>query len=96
MNIFIKENTSYYAPIKYVLKVIEKNRDVKFLLVDEISRAQIIYDYEDLNSEDIDLKFYDNLEENTDQLKHEYFFTDSVMAVDKKEDLIATIFTHKV
>lgn len=92
MNIFIKENTSYYAPIKYVLKVIEKNRDVKFLLVDEISRAQIIYDYEDLNSEDIDLKFYDNLEENTDQLKHEYFFTDSVMAVDKKEDLIATIF----
>jgi hypothetical protein len=92
MNIFIKQNTNYYAPIKYVLKIIEKNRNVSFSLVDHISKAQIIYDDGHVNSEYIDLEFYNNLEGNSLQLRHENFLTDSVMAADKKEDLISTIF----
>ena len=30
MNVYIRKNTSYYHPIIYVLKIIEKNRNVIF------------------------------------------------------------------
>ena len=34
MNVYIRKDTSYYFPIIYILKVIEKNREIKFDFLD--------------------------------------------------------------
>lgn len=92
MNIYIKENTSYHAPIKYVLKLIEKNRGVIFAWVDDVNQAQIIWDDEHPRSEFIDTSFYSSLKKGTDQYNHESFFVNPSQMIDKQEDLISIIF----
>ena len=44
MNVYIRKNTSYYHPIIYVLKIIEKNRNVIFNIKNSSAEAEIIWD----------------------------------------------------
>ena len=43
MNVYIRKNTSYYHPIIYVLKIIEKNRNVIFKIKNSSAGAEIIW-----------------------------------------------------
>ncbi|SFT91237.1 hypothetical protein SAMN05216474_3119 [Lishizhenia tianjinensis] len=91
MKVYIKENTNYYAPIKYVLKLIEKNRKLTFSFVDSVENADISWDEHHPSSEPIDISFYNNLIENRELLKHENYFSEEP-TLDPKQDLIAPIF----
>ena len=51
MNVFIRKNTSYYFPIIYILKIIEKNRNVRFIIKDSPEEANIIWDHKNIKSE---------------------------------------------
>ena len=51
MNVYIRKDTSYYFPIIYVLKVIEKNREIKFDFLDNPNNSKIIWDHENENSQ---------------------------------------------
>jgi len=95
MNIFIKEKTNYYAPIKYVLKLIEKNRNVEFQFINNVHKADIIWDHENEISEYFNYEFYESLEKNIENLKHRNIFSDSVVIKDEesnKTDYVTTIF----
>ena len=95
MKVYIKENTDYYSIIKYVLKIIEKNRNVNFSITKDVSKAAIIWDHQNENSEHIDLAFYKDLKDNPDKLKHDQFITNSFFsanALGKSEDIISIIF----
>lgn len=94
MNIFIKNSSDYYAPIRYVLKLIEKNRNVKFHFTESAENAAIIWDDRDVKSEYIDLSFYENLINKPASLKHSLVLDSSLKIKNEvgKRDLIATIF----
>lgn len=94
MNIYIRNNTDYYESIMYVLKIIEKNRNISFSFVDSIEKAHIIWDHEDKNSEYFNFEFYSLLKHNKEKLKHENIFIDSPIIKNEKgyEDIITTIF----
>ena len=94
MNIFIKKPSDYYAPIRYVLKLIEKNRNLKFQLTESAAGADIIWDHEDVKSEFVNLSFYQNLNKNPIFLKDQHFIDKDLVIKDEngREDLITTIF----
>ena len=94
MNVYVKKNTSYYYPVIYVIKIIEKNRNIKFNLLDGAENAKIIWDDKKDNSEIIALEFYRNLSNNLNDINHEKLFSSSPIITNqnKEEDLIATIF----
>ena len=68
MNVYVKKNTSYYYPVIYVIKIIEKNRNIKFNLLDGAENAKIIWDDKKDNSEIIALEFYRNLSNNLNDI----------------------------
>ena len=94
MNVYVRKNTSYYYPIIYVIKIIEKNRNIKFTLVDSVENAKIIWDDKKDNSEVIAIDFYNSLSNNLNELNHEKLFSLSpkITCQNNNEDLIATIF----
>ena len=77
MNVYVRKNTSYYYPIVYVIKIIEKNRNIKFTLIDSVENAKIIWDDKNDNSEVIALDFYNSLSNNLSALNHEKLFSSS-------------------
>ena len=77
MNVYVRKNTSYYYPIIYVIKIIEKNRNVKFTLIDSVENAKIIWDDKNDNSEVIALDFYNSLSNNLSALNHGKLFSSS-------------------
>ncbi len=94
MKIYIKQNTIYYNPIFYTLRIIEKNKKIEFDFVDEIEKADIFWDYDMLNSQPISINFYNNLNENDSNLAQSNIFKNKPIIYDEKgnEDYIATIF----
>ena len=94
MNVYVRKNTSYYYPIIYVIKIIEKNRNIKFTLIDSVENAKIIWDDKNDNSEVIALDFYNSLSNNLSALNHEKLFSSSpkITCQNNNKDLIATIF----
>ncbi len=94
MNIFIKKPSDYYAPIRYVLKLIEKNRNLEFHFTESATGANIIWDDGDENSEYINLSFYQNLNSNPAALKDPELVGNDLIIKDEngQEDFIATIF----
>tara|TARA_S200002703_G_scaffold3018_5_gene4478 strand:+ start:2102 stop:3382 length:1281 start_codon:yes stop_codon:yes gene_type:complete len=95
MNVYIRENTTYYAPIKYVLKLIVRNRNVDLLFVNDANKAEVLWDHENERSEYFNQEFYKNLGSNIKKLKHDNLFNNSVEIKDEKNntiDLVATIF----
>ena len=94
MNVYVRKNTSYYYPIIYVIKIIEKNRNIKFTLMDSVENAKIIWDDAKDNSEAIAIDFYNSLSNNLNALNHKKLFSSSpkITCQNSDEDLIATIF----
>jgi len=94
MNVYIRKDTSYYFPIIYVLKVIEKNREIKFDFLDNPNDSIITWDHENESSQVIAIDFYNCFNSDYESLKHKNVFTSSPNIVDNngKVDAIATIF----
>ena len=94
MNVYIRKDTSYYFPIIYVLKVIEKNREIKFNFLDNSNDSKITWDHENENSQVIAIDFYNCFNSDYKSLKHKNVFTSSPNIVDNngKIDAVATIF----
>ena len=94
MNVYIRKNTSYYFPIIYVLKLIEKNREVKFDFLDNPRGSKIIWDHKNDNSQIIAIDFYKYFNSDHKSLKHNKVFTSSPNILDNngKIDTLATIF----
>ena len=77
MNIYIKKSTPYYRPILYVLKIIEKNKNLKFDFVDVVENADLIWDHSIDNTQIISYNFYNELHKNKPKLNHEIVFKSS-------------------
>ena len=94
MDIFVRKNADYYEPIRYVLKIIEKNRNIRFSFIANPKEAQVIWDHENDKSEIINLDFYRKLRNNKNKLKHDSLFIKSPIITNgqENEDVIATIF----
>ena len=75
MNVYIRKDTSYYFPIIYVLKVIEKNCEIKFDFLNNPNDSKIIWDHENENSEVIAIDFYNCFNSDHESLKHKKVFT---------------------
>jgi len=94
MRVYIRKKASYTDPVRYILKIIEKNRKVSFTFLDSPEDAQIVWDHELENTENINLAFYNALSDDSNRFDHETQFPKSIIIADKanKEDSIATIF----
>ena len=91
MKIYIRQETSYYYIVRYVLKLIEKNTNHQFQFINYIDESAIIWDHEHAQSEIIATEFYSSI-------KNDLPFTFSLnsdIAIsngNNKKDAIATIF----
>ncbi len=94
MKVYIKPNSSFFNPVRYVLKIIEKNRCVKFELSDIIETADLIWDTDDDRSENIALSFYEELSKSSPQLRGGNSLNENLEVNDGagRVDIIATIF----
>ena len=94
MNVFIRKNTSYYYPIIYILKIIEKNRNVRFNIKDSPEEANIIWDHKNIKSEVLAFDFFNSIKDGSSSLKHGEVFSTFPHITDKNEnvDKIASIF----
>ena len=85
MNVYIRKDSSYYFPIIYILKVIEKNREIKFDFLDNPDDSKIIWDHENENSQVIAVDFYNCFNSGHESLKHKKVFTSSPYILDNNE-----------
>ena len=94
MNVYVRKNTSYHFPIIYVLKIIEKNRNVNFTINDNYENADIIWDHKNINSEVLAIDFFNSIKDNNASLKHNEVFFTSPHIIDKNGmvDKFASIF----
>ena len=94
MNVYVRKNTSYHFPIIYVLKIIEKNRNVIFNIKDSSAEAEIIWDHKNIKSEVLACDFFDSIKNGSASLKHSEVFLTSPNVTDKNGnvDKIASIF----
>ncbi len=94
MKVYIRQNADYYSIVRYILKLIEKNRNCQFQYVNSIVDSDIIWDHEHPNTEIIATKFYESLKkENFSELSKNWFhFDTSIKTDDNKKDIVATIF----
>ncbi|MGB3850368.1 MAG: hypothetical protein WA958_10410 [Tunicatimonas sp.] len=93
MKVYLREDTRYHAPIRYVLKIIEKNRNIQFEHVGAAGEATIVWDDRSPLSEPICTSFYQHLPDQTDHLKHQSLLdADLLIKQSGQADLIATIF----
>ena len=77
MNVYIRRDTSYYFPIIYVLKIIEKNCEVKFNFLDNPNDSKITWDHKCDHSQPIAIDFYNALNNGHEFFKHETVFLSS-------------------
>ena len=87
MNVYIRKNTSYYHPIIYVLKIIEKNRNVIFNIKNSAAEAEIIWDHKNIKSEVLAYDFFDSIKNGSASLKHSEVFLTSPNVTDKNDNV---------
>jgi len=94
MNIYVKKDTNYYCPIIYVLKIIEKNKNIRFDIVDSQEAADIFWDHLDTKSQIITQYFYSELEKEKPDFTHTKLLKNEQIIIDEKgnKDYMATIF----
>lgn len=94
MNVFIRPDTPYASPVKYVLKLIEKNKNLSFVFVPDAAQAQLTFDHTLASSQNIALNFYKSVSSEQPSLHHHHFFTNRPMieTEEGRPDHIATIF----
>ena len=94
MNVYIRKNTSYYYPVIYILKIIEKNRNVRFNIKDNPAEADIMWDHKNIKSEVLAFDFFNSIKDGSSSLKHSEVFLTSPHISDENQnvDKIASIF----
>lgn len=94
MKVYIKPDANYYAAIRYVLKTIERNQQLRFDYLDTADGADRIWDHTDPKSQIINLEFYGLLKGEPGQLAHRNIFQNEPVIVDAegRKDALATIF----
>lgn len=94
MKIYIRQNTDYFYPIRYVMKLMEKNKNYRFDYVDSSQNATLIWDHLDEKTQPISLSFYNDLYNNRSRLNHTICFQNSpsILCEKGQKDGIATIF----
>lgn len=93
MKVYIRPETNYFAIVKYVLKLIEKNINHSFEFVNQINDAETLWDHESPNSEPLSLSFYKQLKQNDFTGNNKPFFNElGIVANNNIKDQIATIF----
>ncbi len=92
--VYIRKNTSYYHPVLYTLKTIEKNQNTKFDFTDESNNASLLWDHQHPGSQVIAREFYDELDKELPGLSHKQVFAGEQMIFDSqgRADLLASIF----
>lgn len=92
--VYIKPDTAYYHPIKYVMGLIQHQivEEIKIGAAEE--RDSIIFDLDHKHSEPITIEFYIQYEQHGTPLPHkDYFDNEAVIHTGENEsDLVATIF----
>ena len=93
--VYIKPNEIYSKPIEYVLELISKNQQIRFIILNEKANSEIIFDIEDKSDKSVPIagEFYTSLlSEN--KFNFEHYFRDNCFIHDihGSEDLIASIF----
>jgi hypothetical protein len=76
------------------LKIIEKNQNASFTVVDKPENAELIWDEINEKSQPLCTKFYNELIQNNFNLSHKVHFQNSpeIFTKDGKKDICATIF----
>lgn len=94
MKIFIRPESEYFHPIRYVMKLIEKQCALQIRFVDLKEDAEVLFDYDDEQSQPIATAFYTNVVSAERNLNHTHVFKNKpVIETDNDEvDHIATIF----
>ncbi len=98
MRVYIKKESTYYSAIRYVLKIIEKSKNVTFEWVNSAEEGELIWDHTKENSQYINLNFYELLKnsktENKSAFKHGIIFrsTQEIKSLQGEKDVLATIF----
>jgi hypothetical protein len=93
VNIYIKKDTPYYFPINYLLKIIEKNKNVSFTITEK-EVADILFDHTDSRSQPIAISFYKNLLHKESVFSNSICFKDSLAIYTEsgEPDMLATVF----
>lgn len=92
--VYIKHETSYYHPIKYVMGLIQRHSRDEICITEQATSDALIFDHENPNSEPVAIDFYAQYEDSTHPLSHEIIFTEKpvIRINDIVEDLVSTIF----
>ncbi|MGV3631567.1 MAG: DUF7033 domain-containing protein [Bacteroidota bacterium] len=91
MKVFIKKDSSYYFPLKYVLKTIGKNQDISFYFVENKPDAEVVWDHTDEKSQFIHVEFYEKIKSGDLNFK-KILNEDQLVTSGMKTDYAATIF----
>jgi hypothetical protein len=95
VRIYVNKDSHYFYPVIYVLKIIEKNQAIQFVIVDSITEAEIFWDHTKEGTQPIYETFYLWLNpENRSNLDHRKVFrNDTFIYTENGEtDWVATIF----
>ena len=94
MKVYLKERTNYYFPVRYVLKIIEKNQSVRFTWVERPEAADLCWDDTHPASQPLALSFYDALATDDPDLRHATIFQEApvIRTSSEEKDPIATVF----
>ncbi len=88
--IYVKPNESYTNVITYILKLIEKNKDIHFQFLEKKSEAKIVWDHLDEQSQIITTEFYNSI-----QAKQFEFNIENDVSIRNEngdKDILASIF----
>lgn len=94
MNIYIKPLSTYNNPIRYVLKLIEKNRNVQFHLVDNKEAAQLFWAEDEDGSQPLNSSFYAKLNSDSNTVNFRQILNkDGLITTNEGHvDYLTTIF----
>jgi len=92
--IYIKPDTEYYHPIKYVMHLIQRHAVDQIIVTDRLTNDCLIFDHTREKSEPIAIDFFSKSEQQNVPLPHETFFPEAPVIRNSANDidLVATIF----
>lgn len=94
MKVYIQPNTEFHYPVRYVLKLIEQQSDDDFHFVEDISKADLIWQPDNESSQPIAEDFYQEFGSEIANMSHQKWFGQKPEILDgeEKKDAIATIY----
>jgi hypothetical protein len=94
MKVYIRPDANYFNTVKYVLKIIEKNQNIKFEYVKSSEVADVFWDHTNQGSQITSQQFHQILKGNRSNLVHSFLFKKRPAILDSRgnKDIIATIF----